>query len=70
MDKFILNFKGQFEEDNITINLDSKFRDLDGWDSMTALMVIAMLDELYNCQIDPEEFKKYEYVYELYDLIK
>ena len=70
MDEFILNLKEQFEEENISINQDSKFRDLDGWDSMTALMVIAMLDELYNCQIDPEEFKKYEYVHELYDLIK
>ena len=70
MDDFILRLKEQFEEDNISINQNSKFRDLDGWDSMTALMVIAMLDEFYNCQIDPEEFKKYEYVYELYDLIK
>lgn len=70
MDEFILKLKEQFEEENISIYHNSKFRDLDGWDSMTALMVIAMLDELYNYQIDPEEFKKYEYVYELYDLIK
>ena len=68
--KFIEDFKNQFEEENFELELNSKFRDIEGWDSMTALMVIAMLDELYNCQIDPEEFKNYEYVYELYDLIK
>lgn len=70
MDNFISNLKKQFEENDLSINLESKFRDLDGWDSMTALMVIAMLDEEYNVQIDPEEFKNFEYVHELYDLVK
>lgn len=70
MNDFISNLKEQFEENDLSINLESKFRDLDGWDSMTALMVIAMLDEKYDVQIDPEEFKKFEYVHELYDLVK
>jgi acyl carrier protein len=67
---FIANFCSQFEEPAPSINLNTIFRNLDGWDSMTALMIIAMLDEEYGYQIDPEKFKSINLVGELYELIK
>ena len=69
-EEFIENFSKQFDETPPTITLETNFRNLEGWDSMTALMVIAMLDEIYEYQIDPDEFKKLQFVYQLFNLIK
>ena len=59
-DKFISEFIEESEEvPNIKIDLNTKFRDLDDWDSMTFMMIIAMIDENYNIIITPEERVKY-----------
>ena len=47
--KFIENFVEILDDKpNFKINLNFKFRDLEEWDSLTALSLIAMLDENYN----------------------
>jgi|TARA_B100001059_G_scaffold13776_1_gene11142 acyl carrier protein len=69
-DKFISDFIGEFEETpEIKINLNTEFRELNGWDSMTSMMVITMIDENYNVIISPEEIRKAKTVGNLFDLV-
>lgn len=68
--KFLENFIAEFEEEpNIEIDFNTKFKDLDGWDSMTSMMIITMIDENYNVVISPDEMKQLSTIKELYNLI-
>lgn len=67
---FVDNFRKQFEDENFEVTLDTKFRTLEGWDSMTSLMLIAMFDETYNVSISSEELTKAETVEDLFTFIK
>jgi acyl carrier protein len=69
-DKFIREFIEELEEvPNIKIDLNTRFRDLDDWDSMTSMMIITMIDENYNVIITPEEMLKAKTLKDLYNLI-
>ena len=72
MDKkiFLKNFINQFEEANLDINLQTKFRELDSWDSMTSLMVISMLDEIYSTIISSDDFENFKTVEDIYNHLK
>jgi len=52
-----------------TLNIESNFKELDEWDSMQALSVIAMIDADYKTQITAEELRKSQTLQNLYDLI-
>ena len=41
-----------------TLTLNTEFRTLDEWDSLSYLSIIAMLDEEYSIQIENAKFKK------------
>ncbi len=50
--KFIELFCEQFDNVNVKdVTMDTKFKDLDGWNSLVALSVIAMIDEEYDIQL-------------------
>lgn len=55
MEKFLKNIKDQFEDQNITISIDDKLVQIEGYDSMTALMIISMLEEEYNLLISSDD---------------
>ena len=56
--KFIEHFAEALEiEDASILNADTEFRNLDEWDSLAYLNIIAMLDEEYDIQIENAEFK-------------
>lgn len=68
--EFISNFKEQFDDpDAVVLNADSKFRDLDEWNSLTGLMTIAMADEIYGVTLTPNELRSAETVQDLYSII-
>ena len=48
---------------------DTRFRDLDGWSSYTALSIMAMVDEEYDVQLTAGDIRSVETVVELYNLI-
>lgn len=57
--KFIEHFTEALEiEDASNISVETEFRNLDEWDSLAYLNIIAMLDEEYDIQIENAEFKK------------
>ena len=52
---FMLLFKDAIETESV-IDESTIFRELDEWDSLANLSVIAMLDEEYGVVIEGEEF--------------
>ncbi len=57
--EFIDKFAEALEIDNASeLNETTEFRNLDEWDSLAYLNIIAMLDEEYEIQIETPEFKK------------
>jgi acyl carrier protein len=67
--KLITLFKEAIDSENDQITMDTKFRDLEEWDSLAALSVIAMLDEEYDMIIDGNKFQKLETLSEILNYI-
>lgn len=68
--EFIENFANQFEDTDISVfTPDTKFRELEEWSSLTALSVIAMVDEEYDVQLKADEMRKTTTIQELFDLV-
>lgn len=47
---------------------ETKFRELDEWSSISTLSVIAMADEEFGFELDPDTFKKAQTVEDLYNI--
>ena len=57
--KFIAQFAEVLElDENHELTTETIFRDLEQWDSLAYLSVIAMIDEEYDVVIEGNEFKK------------
>ena len=72
MDKnnFIENVKNQFENyQDITLNMESNFREVDTYDSLTAMTIMVMLKDEYNVDISDEEYLSKKTVQDLYDFV-
>ena len=69
--EFIENFAEQFDDtDASEIQADTEYRELDEWTSLTALSIIAMIDEEYDVQLKADEMRKTQTIQELFDLVK
>ncbi len=53
-----------------SISPDTKFRELEGWSSMMALIIIARIDSDYNVTISAEELATTHTVQDLFALIQ
>ena len=68
--QFIEHFAEQFDEiDFALLTPETRFRDLDEWSSLVALLVITMVDEEYGIVLPPEEMRKTQTIQELFDLV-
>ncbi len=68
---FIENFAAQFEDTDASVfTPETKFRELDEWSSLTALSILAMVDEEYDIQLKADEMRKTNTIQELFDLVK
>ena len=69
--EFIENFAEQFDDtESSEIQADTEDRELDEWTSLTALSIIAMIDEEYDVQLKADEMRKTQTIQELFDLVK
>ena len=69
--EFIENFAEQFDDtESSEIQADTEYRELDEWTSLTALSIIAMVDEEYDVQLKADEMRKTQTIQELFDLVK
>jgi len=65
---FIEKFASVFEETDFSVfTADTKFKELDEWDSMVALTLIAVADEEFNLKIRGNDFKESTTIKELYN---
>lgn len=69
MEQFLENFYELLEEtDRDVITQDTVFKNLDEWNSMTALMLIAMFDEQYETKINGDSINNANTLEDLYKL--
>ena len=69
MEQFLENFYELLEEtDRDAITRDTEFKNLDEWNSMTALMLIAMFDEQYEAKLNGDSINKATTLTDLYQL--
>lgn len=67
---FILKFGEIFDDTDISsLRPETKFRELEEWSSLSALSVLAMVDEEYDIQLKADEMRKTNTIKELFDLI-
>lgn len=55
--KFIELFADAIDTEASALSADTEFREIDEWDSLAYLSVIAMMDDEYGVQIENAEFK-------------
>lgn len=67
---FIENFKDQFEDEpTCELTVDTVFRDVDGWSSIVALSVMAMVDDEYDVQLTADEMRKANTIGDLFNTV-
>lgn len=69
--KFIENFIDAVEVDDASsVKPETKFRELEEWSSLSTLSVIAMADEEYGVELNPDVFRAAETVEDLFKAIE
>lgn len=71
INEFVENFANQFDDtDPSEISASTKFRDLEEWSSLTALSIIAMVDEEYDVTLKGDDIKNANTVEDLFNTVK
>lgn len=67
---FIENFIEQFEDEpTCEVTAETVFRNIDGWSSIVALSVMAMVDEEYDVQLTADEMRKANTIGDLFSTV-
>ena len=67
---FLQNFLEILEDtDPSLINPNTVFRDLEEWDSLTALSLIAMVDEEYSLKLTGDDIKKSATLQDIFNIL-
>ena len=68
---FVKNFAAQFEETDINkFSSKTHFKNVKEWSSLTALSIIAMVDEEYGVAIKGNDIRKAETIEDLFNVVK
>lgn len=71
LNDFIEKFAEQFDEtDASEFKADTEFKALDEWSSLSALSIIAMIDEEYDVTIKGDDVKNAETIEDLFNVVK
>lgn len=67
---FIINFADQFDDlDATTLTPETEFKQLEDWNSLVALSIIAMADEEYDVTIKGNDIKEATTIKDLFNII-
>jgi acyl carrier protein len=70
IEKFIENFAEQFETINVEdLQADTEFKALEEWSSLTALSIIAMIDEKYGIVLKGSDIRTAETIEDLFAIV-
>jgi acyl carrier protein len=68
---FIKKFADQFEDaDTSEFTAQTRFRELEEWDSLIALSVIAMADDQYKVILKGDDLLNSHTIQDLYDIVQ
>lgn len=71
LNEFIKNFAAQFDEtDASEFKSETRFHELDEWSSLTALSVIAMVDEEYEVTLKGDDIRNAVTIEDLFNTVK
>ena len=71
LQEFIENFADQFDDlDATTLSGSTEFKELDDWNSLVALSVIAMIDEEYDVTVKGDDIRKAKTIEGLFNTVK
>jgi acyl carrier protein len=69
INEFIQKLQGEFEDIPAGfLKPETKISDIEGWGSMHALIVIALIDTEFGVTLKGDELRKIQSVQELYDM--
>lgn len=67
---FVEKFAEQFEETEASVfTPETKFHELDEWSSLTALSIIAMVDEEYDVTLKGDDVRNAVTIQELFNVV-
>jgi acyl carrier protein len=70
LDEFFKRFCDELEDvDLTTIDSSTDFKNIDKWDSLVALSIIAMIDEEFEIRVTGSDLMKSNTIEDLYNLI-
>jgi acyl carrier protein len=70
IEKFISEFADQFDEiDTSGFTAETLFKENDEWSSMTALSVIAMVDDSYSVRLTGDDVRNSKTIQDIYDIV-
>lgn len=67
---FIEKMKEQYDDVPETLKACDKFRDIDGYSSLTALMILSMIDEEYGVTVTGDDMRKMQTIQDLFELVQ
>jgi acyl carrier protein len=68
-ERFLKLFQEVLEKDDNTLNVEVEFRNLDEWDSLAVLSVLAMINEEYDITIPRNDFEKLITIQDLHEYV-
>jgi acyl carrier protein len=69
--EFIENFANQFDDTDASVfTADTKFKEIEEWSSLTALSIIAMIDEEYDVTIKGDDIRNSVTIQDLFNLVQ
>ena len=70
LEDFIEKFAEQFDDVDVEqLNSATRFRELDGYTSLVALLIITMIDEEYDVTVTGDDMKQQVTIGDLYNLV-
>lgn len=71
LEKFIENFADQFNDtDPSGITASTVYKELEEWSSLTALSIIAMVDEEYDVKVKGNDIRVTDTIEDLFNVVK
>ncbi len=68
---FVENFSAQFDDTDASVfTADTRFKELDEWSSLTALSIIAMIDDEYDVIIKGNDILNSDTIQDLYNIVE
>ena len=70
IEEFIENFAAQFDDTDVAdFTAETRYKQLDEWSSLTALSVIAMVDDEYDVIIKGNDIINSDTIQDLFDVV-